>query len=77
METTAEYLKDQLIFVTPSLAALATGFDCRGDIRWHLNIPVVFDLKRLKNGNLLIGTERVLQMPYYMSGVYEMTMAGR
>lgn len=77
METTAEYLKDQLIFVTPSLAALATGFDYRGDIRWHLNIPVVFDLKRLKNGNLLIGTERVLQMPYYMSGVYEMTMAGK
>ena len=77
MKTEPEYTSGDLIFVTPSLNALATGFDYRGDIRWHLTAPVVFDLKRLKNGNFLIGTERVLKMPYYMSGLYEMTMAGK
>lgn len=77
MHTEPEYTDTDLIFVTPSLKALATGFDYRGDIRWHLTVPVVFDLKRLQNGNFLIGTERVLKMPYYMSGLYEMTMAGK
>ena len=77
MKTEPEYTSRDLIFVTPSLNALATGFDYRGDVRWHLTVPVVFDLKRLKNGNFLIGTEWVLQMPYYMSGLYEMTMAGK
>lgn len=77
MKTEPEYTSRDLIFVTPSLNALATGFDYRGDVRWHLTVPVVFDLKRLKNGNFLIGTERVLQMPYYMSGLYEMTMTGK
>lgn len=77
MQTEPEYTSEELIFVTPSLAQLATGFDYRGDIRWHLTVPVVFDMKRLKNGNFLIGTERVLKMPYYMSGLYEMTMAGK
>ena len=77
IHTELEYASEELIFVTPSLNALATAFDYRGDIRWHLTVPVVFDLKRMKNGNILIGTERVLRMPYYMSGLYEMTMAGK
>lgn len=77
MRTTPAYLKDDFIFITPSLAALATAIDYHGDIRWHLNVPLVFDMKRLRNGNVLIGTERVLQLPYYMSGLYEMTLAGK
>lgn len=77
MNTTAEYLKDDMIFVTPSLNALATAFDYKGEIRWHLNAPFIFDMKRLKNGNILIGTDRVMQMPYYMSGLYEMSLTGK
>lgn len=77
MQTEPEYTSEDIIFITPSLSALATGFDYRGDVRWHLTVPVIFDLKRLKNGNFLIGTERVDQMPYYMTGLYEMTMAGK
>ena len=77
MDTTAEYLRDELIFISPALTALATAFDYAGDIRWHLNIPTVFDIKRAKNGNLLIGTHRLLKIPYYMSGIYEMTMVGK
>ncbi len=77
MDTTYEYLRDELIFVSPALTALATGFDYAGDVRWHLNIPCVFDLKRVKNGNILIGSHRLLKIPYYMSGIYEMTMTGK
>lgn len=77
MHTEAEYLGKELIFVTPSLNALATAFDYAGDVRWHLTVPVIFEMKRLQNGNFLIGTERVMQMPYYMSGLYEMTMMGK
>ncbi len=77
MNTTYEYLRDELIFISPALTALATGFDYAGDVRWHLNIPCVFDLKRVKNGNILIGSHRLLKIPYYMSGIYEMTMSGK
>lgn len=77
MDTTYEYLRDDLIIVSPAEVAMATGFDYAGDVRWHLNIPCVFDLKRVKNGNILISTERLLQLEYYMSGVYEMTMVGK
>ena len=66
-----------LLFVTPSLNALPTAIDGAGDIRWHLNTPLIFAMKPLRNGNVLIGTERVLQMPYYVSGLYEMTLAGK
>ena len=77
MDTTAEYLRDELIIVSPALSDLATGFDYAGDIRWYINIPTVFDIKRAKNGNILIGTHRLLKIPYYMSGIYEMTMVGK
>ncbi|MCF0110516.1 MAG: aryl-sulfate sulfotransferase [Erysipelotrichaceae bacterium] len=77
MNTTYNYLRDELIIVSPALADYATGFDYKGDVRWHLDIPSVFDLKRLKNGNITIGSHRLLKLPYYMSGIYEMTMAGK
>ena len=37
----------------------------------------MFDIKRVKNGNILIGTHRLLKLPYYMSGIYEMTLVGK
>ena len=77
METTATYLRDELIIVCPALRSVMTGFDYKGDIRWTLNIPCVFDLKRVSNGNIILGTDRLLKMPYYMSGLYEMAMCGK
>ena len=72
MKTEPEYTSRDLIFVTPSLNALATGFDYRGDVRWHLTVPVVFDLKRLKNGNTLIsGSGRVTEFADDGSIVWE------
>ena len=77
MKTSPGYLRDQMIFISPALNQLATAYDYRGDIRWHINVPTVFDIKRLRNGNLLMSTERLIEMPYYMSGLYEMSMTGK
>ncbi|MCD7809348.1 MAG: aryl-sulfate sulfotransferase [Erysipelotrichaceae bacterium] len=77
MNTTYKYLRDNMIFVSPALTDLATAFDYKGDVRWHLNIPTVFDIKRAKNGNILIGSHRLLKLPYYIAGIYEMTMVGK
>ncbi len=77
METTYNYLRDQLIFISPALDDFATAYDYKGDVRWHITIPCVFDLKRVSNGNILIGSDRLLKIPYYMSGIYEMTMVGK
>ena len=42
LNTEPEYISEDLIFVTPSLSALATAFDRFGEIRWHLTVPVIF-----------------------------------
>ncbi len=77
MDTTPEYLQDDCIFLSPSGAELAVAVDYAGDIRWCLNIKCVFDMKRLKNGHILMGTDRIVQMPYYMSGMYETSACGK
>ncbi len=77
MDTTPEYLQDNIILVSPAGEDLAVGFDYAGDARWHMNVPCVFDVKRLKNGNLIMGSHRVIQMPYYMSGLYEISPCGK
>ncbi len=77
MDTTPEYLQDDCIFLSPSGAELAVAFDYAGDVRWCLNIKCVFDMKRLKNGHILIRTDRLVQMPYYMSGMYETSACGK
>lgn len=77
METTPQYLMDQIIFLSPAEEDLSVGFDYAGDARWYLNIPCVFDMKRASNGHILIGTNRLIHMPYHMSGVYEMDLVGK
>ena len=77
MDTTPEYLQDDCIFLSPSGAELAVAFDYAGDVRWCLNIKCVYDMKRLKNGHILMGTDRLVQMPYYMSGMYETSACGK
>ena len=77
MDTTPEYLQDSCIFLSPSANEVFAAFDYAGDARWCLTTPCVFDLKRLRNGNVLIGTNRLIKMPYYMSGLYEISLTGK
>ncbi len=75
--TTPEYFQDNVMILSPAGLFKPCGFDYAGDIRWHLDAMCVFDYKRLRNGNFLIGTDRLLRMPYYMSGLYEMSPVGK
>ena len=77
METTAEYLQDNVIFLCPAVADLAIAVDYAGDVRLSFTVPMVWDIKRLPNGNLMLGSERLLKMPYFVSGVYEMSAVGK
>ena len=77
MTTTPEYLQDNIILVSPAGEDLAVGYDYAGDARWHMNVPCVFDVKRLRNGNLIMGSSRLVNLPYYMSGLYEISPCGK
>ena len=77
IKTTSEYMDGNLMFVTPAGDSLAGGYDYRGDCRWHLVEPFIFDMKPAKNGHILIGSNRLLNMPYYTAGVCEMDLIGK
>ncbi|MBP2639628.1 MAG: Arylsulfotransferase [Firmicutes bacterium] len=77
METTAEYFQDHLMFVSPTSPALAAGYDYRGDVRWYGTLNFAFDIKRVKNGRLLLGTNRLVAPPYHTTGLFEMGIIGK
>lgn len=77
IKTTAEYMGNNIMFLTTAMDSMPVGYDYKGDIRWYANVNFNFDLKRMPNGHLLIGTERLVEMPYYTTGLYEMIFSGK
>lgn len=77
METTLEYMQDQVIFLCPAISDLALAVDYAGDVRLEFTEALVWDIKRLPNGNFLMGTERLTRMPYFVSGLYELSALGK
>lgn len=77
MKTTPEYLQDNMIMLNAAVAELGIGVDSAGDIRLQYTEPVVWDTKRLDNGNIIIGSERLVKMPYFVSGIYELSPVGK
>ncbi len=77
METTKEYLGDNLIFLTAAMRSMPVAYDYKGDLRWYASVNFAFDLKRMPNGHILIGTERLVKMPYFTTGIYEMAFSGK
>ena len=77
METTAEYFLDNLMFVTPTSPAMTAAYDYKGDVRWYGTLNFSFDLKRVKNGRLLMGTNRLFLPPYHTTGIFEMGIIGK
>ncbi|MBS3975488.1 MAG: aryl-sulfate sulfotransferase [Syntrophomonadaceae bacterium] len=77
IETSADYLKDNVIFVTPTSYAYDAAYDYKGDCRWYTTLNFVFDLKRISNGNLLLGSYRLVAPPYHTTGVIEMSLIGK
>lgn len=77
METTAEYLQDQVMLLCPATSALGFAVDFAGDARLNFAEALLWDCKKLENGNYMMASERVTKMPYFMSGLYEFSPVGK
>lgn len=77
IDTTAEYMGDNFVFFTASMRSWPVGYDYKGDLRWYCTENLAFDIKRIKNGHILVGTERLVKMPYFTTGLYEMNFGGK
>lgn len=76
-QANAEYMQDNMIFLTASMRSKPVGYDYKGDLRWYSDENLCWDIKRLPNGHIFIGTQRLIGMPYYVSGIYEMAWSGK
>ena len=77
VEANKEALDNQLYFFTPSSSGYTCAYDVNGDVRWYLTINALWEINRLSNGHLLVSTERRVNSPYYMTGLYEMDLLGK
>lgn len=77
VEANKEALENDLYFFTPSSSGYTCAFDVNGDVRWYLKGNFVWDIKRLENGNLLLSSNRLVNPPYYTSGLVEMDLTGK
>lgn len=72
-----DYLRGELMFLTPTSPALTAGYDYAGDCRWYCTLNLVFAFKRFANGHIFVGTERLVAPPYNTTGLYEMSLLGK
>ena len=77
VEADKENLSNDLYFFTPSSIGYTCAYDVNGDVRWYLSSNALWDNARLENGHLLISTERLINSPYYMTGLYEIDLLGK
>lgn len=70
-------LSNDLYFYTPSSFGYTAAYDVNGDVRWYLTESAIWEINRLDNGRLLVSTERLAEVPYYSTGLYEMDMLGK
>ena len=70
-------LDDSLYFVTPSSKGYTAAYDVNGDVRWYLTNTSLWNIERLNNGHLLLSSDRLINPPYYTTGLYEMDMLGK
>ncbi len=75
--TDIDYFGHDLMFLTPAGENFATAYDYKGNIRWVCTERTMFDIKRLKNGNILTGSGRYSRMPYNSTGLWEMALTGK
>ena len=72
-----EELDNDFYFFTPSAKGYSAAYDINGDVRWYLTNYALWDNTRLKNGRMLVSTEKLMYSPYYMTGLYEIDMFGK
>ena len=77
VDANKDELSNDLYFFTPSSGGYTCAYDVNGDVRWYLTINSIWEVNRLDNGHLMLSTERLVNSPYYMTGLYEMDMLGK
>ncbi|MGL4800016.1 MAG: aryl-sulfate sulfotransferase [Cellulosilyticaceae bacterium] len=77
METTSTYMAGNCMFVTSAMKSICSAYDYAGDCRWYTPENMTFDLKRISNGRILIGSYRFLDKPYNTVGIFEMSLIGK
>ena len=77
VEADKDELSNDLYFFTPSSSGYTCAYDVNGDVRWYLTTNAIWEINRLSNGHLMVSTERLVNSPYYMTGLYEMDMLGK
>ena len=70
-------LGSEFYFFSPSSTGYTAAYDINGDVRWYLSFNAIWDIEKLNNGHLLVGTERLINSPYYVTGLYEIDMFGK
>lgn len=72
-----EELDNELYFVTPSSSGYTAAYDVNGDVRWYLTENMIWDVQRLQNGNIMLSSNRLINPPYYTTGLVEMDLLGK
>lgn len=70
-------LDNGLYFFTPSSDGYAAAYDVNGDVRWYLSQLATWEIDRLDNGHLLLSSDRLVNQPYYTTGLYEVDLLGK
>jgi hypothetical protein len=70
-------LNSDMYFITPAIGGYTAAYDVNGDVRWYLTDKFVWDVQRLNNGHLILSTNRIINAPYYMTGLAEMDLLGK
>lgn len=70
-------LNNEMYFVTPATDGYTAAYDVNGDVRWYLTEHFVWDIQRLNNGHIMLSTNKLINVPYYMTGLVEMDLLGK
>lgn len=77
IKSNKDELHNEMYFVTPSSEGYTAAYDVNGDVRWYLTDKFVWDIQRLSNGHIMLSTNRLINNPYYMTGLVEMDLLGK
>lgn len=72
-----ESLSNELYFITPSSKGYTAAYDVNGDVRWYITNNYIWDIKKLHNGHLLLSSDRLINPPYYTTGLVEIDLMGK
>ena len=72
-----DLLDQELYFFTPSSKGYTCAYDMNGDVRWYFTENMIWNIEPLKNGHLLLSTERLVNAPHYNTGLYEIDLLGK